>query len=303
MKYLVFFVLGLLSGVMSAQEIMVVHIDGEAYVMLDDQETSTYDKLVLGDLPSSATILVKSNSTVRLIADKSSYVDLEGEASYELADLVFQESDSKGMFAKFCKYFSDFFAGHSSAEAKSSYRNRIYAVSRGKASIPSLDFPLEGDLPYVDQSMTFSWTHGCQDCKYVFQIVDYKSRSSVFAETTSSHSITLDNVNEYLSPSSRYYWSVAISGVELDYQKIIFDTTAEGDYGTMIDAVRGELDQMEFTVSPSGEVAYVMQRLQEQGLTNYAIYYGQQKVAALGEQDASRHLVEQAWYSYLINSY
>lgn len=303
MKSLIIIFLSIVYHFADAQQVMAVHIDGEAYVLKGDQVNASYDKLVLGELPANATILVKENSTVRLISGESSYIDLQGEASHIVSDLEFVAADSKSMFAKFCKYFSDFFAGHNSAEAKSSYRNRIYAVSRGKASAPSLDFPLEGSLPYVNQSMTFSWTHGCQDCRYVFQIVDYATRSSVFAETTSSQSVTLDTVKEYLRPDTRYYWTVAISGEELDYQKVIFDTSKEGDYSAAVGQISAELSQLEQAVSSSSETVYVMQNLYEQDLANYAIYYGQQKLDDADDKDQLRYLVEQAWYSYIADSY
>lgn len=282
-----------------AQEVMVIHIDGEAFSVEEDNGKVAYEKLFLGDLAPAAQILVKAGSKVRLLSGTSSYVDLTGEATYDLADMVFEPAEDKGMFAKFCKYFKDFFAGHTSAEAKASYRNSIYAVSRGSESVPSLDYPLAGTLPYVAGPMTFSWTHACDDCKYVFQIMDYTTRSSVFAQTTTAHHVVLDTMQEYLQPNTRYYWLVTISGQDLEYAKTIFTTSEQGDYANEVAQSIQFLEQLNIDLGAGSRLVYTLQDLYDKDLINYAIYYGTQQVEQHEDKKQLQYLVDQFWYSRL----
>lgn len=283
---------------LGAQDYTVIQASGEAYAVTSEEDKERFTKIVLGPLPEFEYLIIKDEASITIINEDNNEFRLNEEQKVFPKDMDFTPASDHSMFYKFCKYFKSFFADHSSKESKASYKNSIYAISRGMESKPTLDFPLDGSLPYVEGEIPFYWTHKCNDCEYVVNIYDYETRVAVYAWTTIEKSVTLEEANKYLLPGKKYYWNVTISGQEMEYDNSIFTVADEKDYSDKLRSMNESLDALNYA-SNEAKLIFILQELSDQNLDNYAILYGLQKAKKNKENEMINNYVERFWYDLL----
>ena len=299
-KFIAIILLLSINSVISyGQQISVMHFAGDAYTYNTDDSKVKYNKIVFGPLPNADKILVKENATLKLLNEENEVCEVTEEGEYDIKTLKFVKGKSNSLFNKFCDYFHSFFINHSSSESKSNYKNSIHAISRGALSPPQLDFPIDGFLPATSGNMDFSWSHSCEACQYVVTIYDLETRASVYAWTTVEHKVTLENVDQFLLPNKKYYWTVTISGQEMEYPISRITVGEKGDYDTHISNLNKEILQSQLNLDVATKAIYIMSYLAEQDLMNYAIYYGQQQTEMNDENKILADFVERFWYDAL----
>ena len=283
----------------SQQQISVMQFDGDAYTYNTNDNKIKYKKIVFGPLPIADKILVKENASLKLLNEKNEICEVTEEGEYDIKKLKFVKEKSSSLFNKFCDYFHSFFINHSSSESKSNYKNSIHAISRGVLSPPQLDFPLEGIIPSTSNDIHFSWSHSCESCQYVVTIYDLETRASVYAWTTVDHEVKLENADQFLIAGKKYYWTVTISGQEMEYPISRIQVGHKGDYNTQISKLNKELNDSNLNLDPATKSIYIMSSLADQDLMNYAIYYGQQQSKKYAEDEVLANFVERFWYDAL----
>lgn len=297
----VFIILCLVSNISYCQNISVMQYDGDAFTYNTDDSKVKYKKIVFGPLPEADKILLKDNSTLKLVNEENEICELTKEGDFDIKDLQFVKAKSNSLFDKFCTYFHSFFISHSSAESKSSYKNSIHAISRGALSPPQLDFPLDGILPSTSGDIQFSWSHSCEGCQYVVTIYELETRASVYAWTTESLSVVLNKSDQFLLPNKKYYWTVTISGQEMEYPISRITMGSKDDYNTQIEKLENEISNSDLNLSNATKAIYIMSYLAEKDLLNYAIYYGQQQCIKYAEDLVLSDFVDRFWYDTLMN--
>ena len=300
MKYLSLIVFALFTNLIIGQSLSVIHMTGESYTVKTVDGKEKYNKIVFGPIGLAEKLIVKEGATVRLMNDEKQVLDLNQEGSYLVQDLKFTPVEENSIFSKFCDYFHSFFVNHSSAESKANYRNSIYAISRGNVPPPYLDFPLNGSVPYSDSVFPFIWTHACEDCEYIITVYDYETRSPVYASTTNENRVEVSDVKSYFKPNTKYYWTVTISGEEMEYKTNIFTTAVKQEYEKTLAGITSDLSSSDFKATPTTETIYVISELQERGLTNFAVYYGLQQLNKYPDNLQLKDFVERFWYDTLV---
>jgi hypothetical protein len=165
---------------------------------------------------------------------------------------------------------------------------------------PFLDFPLTGELALTDSPLPFIWTHACDSCEYVVNVYEYSSRTPVYAWTTDKNRVALENPKHYLKPNTKYYWTVTISGAEMEYKTNIFTTASPDDYKRKVDAIEVDMKNsgLESAVIPN--TIFVLSELEQAGYTNFAIYYGLKQIENYPEDLLLANYVERFWYDSLV---
>lgn len=283
-----------------SQDISVMHFSGDSFTFSDADEKVTYKKIVFGPIPAADKILVKDNASLKLLNGDDETCEINKAGTYTIKDLVFSESKSNSVFSKFCDYFHSFFVNHSSAESKANYKNSIHAISRGIQSPPLLDFPLSGSMPVVSGSIPFSWSHACDSCQYVVSINDMETRANVYAWTTKEHQVVLENPDQFLLPNHKYYWTVTVSGQEMDNPTHIFTMSDRNDFMTRINKMNGELNAAQLDLDEATKTIYMMSQLDDLDLANYALYYGMQQSQKYPDNALLNNYVERFWYDGLM---
>lgn len=285
--------------VVRGQQISVMHYDGDAFTYNTNDSKVKYKKVVFGPLPDADKILIKENSALKLVNENNEICEIIEEGEYDINKLAFVKAESNSLFDKFCTYFHSFFISHSSAESKSSYKNSIHAISRGALSPPQLDYPLDGMIPSTSGNINFSWSHSCEACKYVVTIYDLETRASVYAWTTEAHEVTLSNVNQFLMPGKNYYWTVTVSGQEMEYPISRITVGEKGGYEAHISKLEKEISDSNLELNEATKAIYIMSYLEDQDLINYAIYYGQQLRNSNPDDKVLSDFVDRFWYDTL----
>ena len=289
---------------LSAQDVSVIYISGDAYTEETNGEKKTYKKIVFGPLPDSENITLKDNTSLKLLNSKNEICELDKAGTYKRSDITFSTTTKTGvekgsMFTKFCDYFHSFFVNHSSSESKVNYKNSIHAISRGASSPAQLDFPQEGLLPVDAGPLSFSWSHACNDCQYVVSINSLSTKANVFAWTTNEQKVLLEKPEEFLKKGEQYYWSVNVSGMEIETENYIFTAAPSGDYSKNVEASQIEIAQSAFDL-PELSTIYVMTDLAEKDLLNYSLIYGFKQSAVNADNAQLKNFVERFWYDRLI---
>lgn len=287
------------SAISNGQQISVMHFAGDAYTYNTNDSKVKYNKIVFGPLPNADKILVKENASLKLLNEENEICEVTEEGEYDIKSLKFVKTKSNSLFNKFCDYFHSFFINHSSSESKSNYKNSIHAISRGALSPPQLDFPIDGLVPVTSGNMNFSWSHSCDACQYVVTIYDLETRASVYAWTTKDHNVTLENVDQFLLLNKKYYWTVTISGQEMEYPISRITVGEKGDYDAQISYLNKEISQSKLDLDAATKAIFIMSYLAEQDLMNYAIYYGQQQTEKNVDNKVLADFVERFWYDAL----
>lgn len=292
----------LASLFMSAQDLMIIEIIGEAYgqSMIDDK--TQYKKLVYGPINNIKKIVVKEKASVRLTNEDRHVAVLDKEGEYPIDKIVFTPSKDVSMFDKFCDYFHSFFISHESTESKANYKNNIYAISRGANNAPDVNFPLEGVLPFGRlDPMPFYWTNDCQDCTYQLEIFDYTTRKSIYQYETIEKQHQLNSNQLYLEKGKKYYYTVGIKGESKASEPVIFEMSSKADFEKIISSLRTEVNGAAQGISNIGEAIYIMSSLEESGLVNYAILYGFHLKEKYPNDATIIDLTDRIWYDQLLN--
>lgn len=295
-----FLIMCLLSTSLYGQQISVMHFEGDAYTYNTDDSKIKYNKIVFGPLPDADKILVKEKSSIKLISEDNRICEVNKEGEYDISELKFVKAEENSLFDKFCDYFHSFFVKHSSSESKSNYKNSIYAISRGVLSPPQLDFPLDGTIPSTSGDIDFSWSHSCEDCQYVVTIFDLETRASVYAWTTEKNMVTLNKANQFLMAEKKYYWTVTISGHEMEYPISRITIGKEDEYDKMISNLNTEIIKSNLELTESTKAIFIMSTLADQQLMNYAIYYGLQQRKNNPTNKVLQDYVDRFWYDALM---
>ena len=282
------------------QDISVLQFSGESFAYNSDQDKVKYKKIVFGPLPDANKILVKENASLKLLNDKNEICELTDEGEYMVSALKFKTVQSSSTFDRFCDYFHSFFINHSSSESKSNYKNSIHAISRGRLSPPQLDFPLSGLLPSESGNLSFEWSHACESCQYVVSVNEVETRTNVYAWTTTERSVELENAEKFLLPNKKYYWTVTVSGQEMEYPITRFTMANKKAYSNEIQAMKAEIKKTALGLNRTTESIYIMSQLEEKDLLNYAVFYGKRQISADSKNGILRDYVERFWYDALL---
>lgn len=283
-----------------SQTYSIIHIEGEAYYYTTKVEKKTYSKLVFGPLHNFESIVLKPKAVVKIKRNDNYVSVLNQEGTFNLAHLDFKEVSDNSVFGKFCKYFESFFTNHSSTESKNNYKNNIYAISRGLASPPSLDFPLYGSLPIDAGSLPFIWTHACDTCEYIFTVNDLDTREIIYTEMTNQKKIEIESPQKYLKPNHKYYWSVKIAGMDLEYENIEFSTVGNGSYQSKLSDINVEIDQSSIPLKGVSKTIYIISEFDETNFINFALLYSFQAIKASPNDTTLADLIDRYWYDRLM---
>lgn len=301
MKDLLFIMVLCMMSTSVDSQISVMQYSGDSFTYSTADEKAKYKKVVFGPLPEADMLLVKENATLKLLNENNEICRIKKEGEYPIASLKFKKAKSTSLFDKFCDYFHSFFVNHSSSESKANYKNSIHAISRGKTTPPQLDYPLAGLVPYTDMAMQFAWSHACDSCQYVVSVNDLETRANIYAWTTMDHKVTLDDASQFIGPNKKYYWTVAVSGEEMEYPVVRFKIGDQNAYQQQIKSIKDELKGMEIDENSTPETIYIMSRLEEEGLINYAIHYGRMQADTSPKDSQLGDFVDRFWYDALLN--
>lgn len=290
----------LIPGLLSAQDISVIHLQGDAYAYSAQGDKKAYAKLSYGPITNTEKIVVKANSLVRIVRHDNQICELSKEGTYPISELKFTKVKENSIFDKFCDYFHSFFVSHSSSESKANYRNNIYAISRGNTPPPSLDFPLSGIVPSDAGSLPFIWTHACDSCEFIFTINDLKSRDIIYTIMTKNHRVEVENPAKYLKPKHIYYWSVKIPGIDLEYDNVQFSIADSSAYQSIIGSIEGDLMSSNMSMTETTKMLYIMSDLDARDKQNFALLYGLNKIKADPKNEAMSELFDRYWYDALL---
>ena len=293
-------ILLLTCAVVIAQDLTVVHIEGEAYTLEISGDKNQYKKLGYGPLLAAEEIVLKNKAKVKLINGENLLCELKNEGTYPIKSLKFSSVEEKSLFQKFCNYFHSFFVNHSSAESKIYYQNNIYAISRGGNSLPSRDFPLEGRIPIDAGPLNFHWTHDCDSCIYAIKVFDLETREQVVNVQSKDNFVALEDPSEYFEPGRKYYWSAEIVGKEVEYEYSFFDVATYDDYHKQVEALEESLSKELKKLPITPKTIYMMIGLNELDLSNYAIFYSHKQVRENPENTSLKDMSERFWYDQLL---
>lgn len=288
-----------LPGLAAAQYVSAVSIEGEVYVKYSKNGKEQYTRMVYGPLNMAEKIIVKEAGSVRLVNDKNMVCTLAKAGDYKVSELSFTSAKNTPMFASFCKYFKSFFTNHDNSESKSNYKNTIFAISRGQAGTLSPDFPVSGILPYGRLGgLPFSWTHDCEKCTYRVRIFDLESKLEVFNRETDRQSLMLEASDNVLKPARKYYWTVEFEGAVSD--KVYFEMSRNADFEEKISGLKNQAEEVGNELSATAKNIFILSNLEESGLTNYAILYGQYLRDMYPENAILQNVVDRLWYDHLL---
>lgn len=272
--FLILFNFFMLSFFANSQNISVIHIQGDVKIMGFNEPPQKAKNLIYGPIVNGQKVIVSNNSRVRFLRTKNEICDITKAGIYDIKNLSFINLETNSIFSKFCDYFHSFFINHSSSESKESYKNNIYAISRGGVSPPSLDFPLPGILPIDAGTITFTWTNPCDTCHYIFSIYDFENKKEVVKIETNEKQFELKDPQKFLYFGKKYYWNVKIKNQILEYNSNSFTIAKTGDYEQKIQAIKTGLENDDaIWMDEIPKTIYIMGNLQEQKLNNYALIY------------------------------
>lgn len=301
MKTLYIMLFFFMTSFIFGQNLSVIHIDGSAFYVTQQDGKEKYNKMTYGPITDASSIIVKENSSIKLLRDDNKISAIEKEGTYLLKDLTFITPENTSMFGKFCDYFHSFFVNHSSAESKANYHNNIYAISRGNTPAPSLDFPLEGRIPVDAGPLTFIWTHACDSCEYIFTIADLSSKDIVYTLMTTDQTVTIRNPEKYLTSGNQYYWSTRVVGLDLEYENVAFSAAADGQYMKAIKSIESSLNESNVKLSPTPKLIYVLSELENNDELNFALFYGLNQKSIDNSEESLSDVFDRYWYDHLLN--
>jgi hypothetical protein len=276
-------------------------VEGQASISSGQQKKPV--KLVHGPIFEKSIIILEKNARVKLIRSKSEICDINKPGKYMVNQLTYENTGNNSILSRFCEYFHSFFSTHTSPEAKSSYKNSISAISRGKNPVPKLDFPLQGALTKDAGPITFMWSHPCTTCTFVLSIYDFTTKERVFFEKTKSKEIAMPHPENILKEKMKYYWKVEIEGQDLECLVNTFEISSSGHFSETITNIEYRLGIDEFKwVNPTARSIYVMSELAEQHQLNYAIQYGKGQQSAYPENAELKDLTDKILFSKLLNN-
>jgi hypothetical protein len=268
---------------LSGQNIATIHIQGDVKIMGLTEAPNKARPLVYGPIALDKKVKLAPNAKVKFLKSNNEICYLDKAGEYILNNLHFVPMETNSIFSKFCDYFQNFFTNHSSPESKDTYKNNIYAISRGDIPAPSLDFPLSGMLPADIGPISFVWTH-CDTCTkevgrdtstYEFSIFEFESKKVVHTFSTKQKKYTLSNPDKLLQAGKKYFWNVKISKVALEYQSNSFTIAKSGDFDLKVKAIQAGLENDDSVwMDEIPKTIYIMSQLQEQKFNNFAILYG-----------------------------
>ncbi len=260
---------------LSAQSFATIHIQGDVKIFGLTETPSKARPLVYGPVAPDKKIKLAPNAKVKFLKSNNEMCYLDKAGEYILKNQHFIPIETNSIFSKFCDYFHNFFVNHGSAESKDTYKNNIYAISRGDIAAPSLDFPLSGMLPADIGPISFVWTHPSDTTTYELGIFEFESKKLVHTFSTKQKKYTLSNPDKLLQAGKKYFWNVKISKVALEYQSNSFTIAKSGDFDLKVSAIQSGLENDDSVwMDEIPKTIYIMSQLQEQKLNNFAVLYG-----------------------------
>lgn len=303
LKNLISTLILILMGIVwvSAQDITVIGLEGEVYIMHMDGNKKQYAQLVYGPMQKAEMIVLKKDSKIKLVNEKKEVCTINQPGDYSISDLKFEMTKDQSTFGKFYDYFHSFFSYHESTESKKNYKNSVFAISRGSKVSPSLDFPIDGIVPFGRLlPLPFIWTHDCESCVYELQIFDYETRKTVFSAKTSEQKLDLENSDKYLMSGKKYYWTVQVVGQNVETEKVIFTMSEEADFETRISTIKNDFGPGSEQISDIGKSIYILSVLEQSEMLNYSILYGFYLKEKYSMNDDIINICERQWYDYLL---
>lgn len=288
-------------GLLSGQDITVIGLEGEVYIMHMDGDKKQYAQLVYGPMKNAEMIVLKDKSMIKLVNQNKEVCTIDQPGDYAISSLKFQKTEDQSTLGKFYDYFHSFFTTHQSTESKKNYKNTVYAISRGNQVSPSLDFPTDGIVPFGRLlPLPFVWTHDCKSCEYELQIFDYSTREVVFSAKTMEQMYNLENSDKYLMAGKKYYWTVQVEGNDVETEKVIFSMSEEADFETRISSIKNDFSSASDQISDIGKSIYILSVLEHSDLLNYSILYGFHLKEKYPENEDLINICERQWYDYLL---
>jgi hypothetical protein len=264
-----------------SQNIATIHIYGDVKIFGLTEPVAKAKPLVYGPVAPDKKIKLAPNAKVKFLKSNNELCYLDKAGEYILKNQHFIPLESNSIFSKFCDYFHNFFINHSSSESKNTYKNNIYAISRGDLGAPSLDFPLSGMMPADIGPITFSWTHASDTSTFEFGIFEFDSKQPVHTISTKQKKYVLANPDRLLQAGKKYFWNVKINSVAVEYQSNSFTVAKLGDFDQRIQAIKSTLDNDDSVwMDEIPKTIYIMSQLQEQKLNNFAVLYGWRQAAS-----------------------
>ncbi|MEP7195709.1 MAG: hypothetical protein ABI851_04270 [Saprospiraceae bacterium] len=317
-KYLVLwvFIMSQYLVTSSAQELVVVSIQGVVKVGNVHDPESSYKNLSYGLLNSDQVLLLGKNCQVKLIHLNGSVWEFKQPGRYLASSIKgvkdgFVKKSSKDGFSdnsakeaekstlsQFGDYFLSFFQEHGSSESKESYNNSVYAISRGEPSIV-LEFPFTGIYPSNQKSINFSWAHACDTCTYELSIFKDKSKALVFKIKTKNKTFNLKNPSKYLVEGGSYFWNVTTPSDPENFTFNRLSISKTNDYTKITSNMEKDIDAHLPNIAYVTKTILMLSRLQNEEKINYALLYSQQMMLEHSQDKVLQDFIDRYYYDEL----
>ncbi|HRG68458.1 MAG: hypothetical protein JNL65_06365 [Saprospiraceae bacterium] len=286
-----------------SQGIAAIQIEGPVKICKTQESSNKAKNLQYGPVyADQKIILTGKNARVKLVKNSGEICELVTPGTHYISSLSFTKPSENSFLGQLADYFVSFFESNQSSESKESYKNSIYAISRGELAAPVLDFPMKGILPSDFNSMEFSWSHSCDSCWYNLTIYELDTKVKVFSMLTLKKQFKIQQFLNYVKPGKKYYWKVEIPGTNLEFEAKRFEIAAKGDYYNQLKSIENKLKSQQLNLQLVPKTLFIQEELQQLELTNYAILYGKAQQINNPNNKQLKQLTEAFYYSQLKNN-
>ncbi len=303
LKYVFFFLV--LTGCfaeLKSQGIAAIQIEGAVKICKSQEATNKAKSLQYGPVYADQKIILSGkNPKVRLAKNTGEMCEIVAPGTHYVSNLVFNKPSNNSFIGQLADYFVSFFESKSSSESKESYKNSIYAISRGDLAAPVLDFPFSGKLPSDFNTLEFSWSSNCDSCWYNLNIYEFETQTKVFSILTLKKQIKIQQFLNYVKPGKKYYWRVEIPGKHLEFANKSFEISSKNDYYNQLKSLEDKLKNEKMNLQLIPKTMYFQQELVNLGLINYAVLYGKTQQQNNPNNKQLKQLTDAFYYSELKN--
>lgn len=259
----------------SSQELAVVYLQGDVKVYNAKESAKMAKELIYGPLSWDQVLLLKNNSSLKILRQNGETCELNAAGTYEVSKLKFNSKSEQSIFSKFSNYFLSFFGNQVSSENKDSHSNSIFAVSRGDDDVPYLLFPLKNQLSLDEGIIEFKWIHACDTCNFILQIYDFETRALLFQSYMKSTNYMLLSPSKYLKPNKKYFWNIQLDKSNQKSVSNSFTIAPNNDYNETIKNFKINLKKNKIQPNSFTGEFLTIASLFESNKENYAFQYAQ----------------------------
>lgn len=303
-KYLVLVCICLISfSTGFSQGIAAIQIEGPVKICKSQEPANKAKNLQYGPVYADQKLIISGkNARVKLVKNSGEVCEVVAPGTHYISSLTFNKPSENSFLGQLANYFISFFESNESSESKESYKNSIYAISRGELASPVLDFPMTGKLPSDFNSMEFSWSHSCDSCWYNLTIYELETKVKVFSMLTLKKQFKVQQFLNYVKPGKKYFWKVEIPGSNLEFEAKRFEVSVKNDYYNQIKSIDNKLKSHQLSLQLVPKTLFIQEELLQLDLINYAVLYGKTQQINNPNNKQLKQLTDAFYYSQLKNN-